>query len=180
MPNTAAENRSFDCRVFQTIQETLEIGNNPIHNVGIIFCRCCNEVEFFVLHFCIRTTATVDHDFHLSAHGIKVNRSGHHDYIGSQHLLNDFGCIIFLRARLVVLAANTASQTRMDSLVAQENLFHFVPACQCAYRNYRLFEDWKIKSESFSSLFCYKLVPLFWKQKYGIYNSVLVSELRII
>ena len=126
MPDSSAKDRSTDCRILQTVEESAEAGYNAVHNFFIVFCSRGNELEFLVFHFRVRTTAPVDKRFHLGTHGIEINRSSHDDDFCFQHFPDDFCCIIILRSGFFLAAAYIASYAGMNYFVAQENFFYLM------------------------------------------------------
>ena len=126
MPYAAAKQRSLYRRVLQAIEKSHEIGNDTVHNRFILFGSRGNEIELLILHFGIRSAATVYHHFHLGTHGIKIDRCSHHDDICRKHLFNHLSHIVFLRTGLLIPAAYAAPRARMYILVAQENFLYLV------------------------------------------------------
>ena len=48
MPDSSAKDRSTDCRILQTVEESAEAGYNAVHNFFIVFCSRGNEIELYV------------------------------------------------------------------------------------------------------------------------------------
>ena len=135
-PCTDSIDRPFFLWSFQAIEEATEAVDSTLHHCFIVFCCRNNEIKFLISYFRITCATTVNHNLHLPGHGIEINRSCHYNYIGSNHLLHDFRCIILLWTGFTVHTANTTSRTRMNRFVFQKNLLYFIARLDSTFHKF--------------------------------------------
>lgn len=129
MPNTCGKDFSFQDRILQAVQKAHQVVERVRQFLDSFLAlgSGSDEVEFFVIHLCVKSATAIDERFHLCAHGVEIDGCGEDNHVGYYHFLNHFGGIVFLGAGFTVDAARAASGTKVNRLVAQEYFFYFTP-----------------------------------------------------
>ena len=114
LPSSHAIDYSFFFCLFQTIGKAPEAFDGAFHGGDARVGSCHDKVEFLVTDFGVTGTCPVYQGFHLGIHRVEIDGSGHYDDIRGDHLFQNFGHVILLRARLsrVTDAASRAIMNR--------------------------------------------------------------------
>jgi len=126
IPCSGSIDNTFFLRIIKTVSKSPEFFQSSVHCRFIVVSGSNYKIKLLIAYFSISGACSVNQCFHLPAHGVKVYRCCHYDYISFDHFIQNFGHVIFLGTLTGSVNACSASGAVIDFLVFEKNLLNIV------------------------------------------------------